>query len=156
MSSDVHLRAISLDISQPSVTKISLKSIFLRFYWNLPGANELNSFLMEDNKIPLLELMLLLVGTWWCLEPGHQQAWCYFWWGPDDAWSQGISRHDLDPVNLRYLKTRHRRVTPVVIIHRWLSARLQYLQCVSNGDIAVLYYAIEWSCVHSTFCLMKQ
>ena len=40
-SSDVHLRAISLEISKPSVTKISLKIIFLRFYWNLPGANEL-------------------------------------------------------------------------------------------------------------------
>ena len=32
---------ISLEISQPSVTKISLKIIFLKFYWNLPGANEL-------------------------------------------------------------------------------------------------------------------
>ena len=41
LTSDVHLRAISLEISQPSVTKISFKIIFLRFYWNLPGANEL-------------------------------------------------------------------------------------------------------------------
>ena len=36
-------RAISLEISQPSIIKISLKIIFLRFYWNLPGANELKS-----------------------------------------------------------------------------------------------------------------
>ena len=46
-SSDVHLGAISLEILQPSVTKIPLKIIFLRFYWNLPGANQLicnNSF----------------------------------------------------------------------------------------------------------------
>ena len=42
-SSDVHLKAISLEISQPSVTKISVKIIFLRFYWNLPGANELTT-----------------------------------------------------------------------------------------------------------------
>ena len=44
MSNDVHvlLRAISFEISQPSATKISLNIIFLRFYWNLPGANELN------------------------------------------------------------------------------------------------------------------
>ena len=27
--------------------------------------------------------------------------------------------------------------------YRWLSARLQYLQCVSNGDTAVLHYAID-------------
>ena len=40
-SSDVHLMAISFEISQPSVTKISLKIIFLRFHWNLPGASEL-------------------------------------------------------------------------------------------------------------------
>ena len=41
-SSDVHLRAISLEISHPLVTKISLNIIFLRSYWNLPGANELS------------------------------------------------------------------------------------------------------------------
>ena len=29
-------------MSQPSVTKIRLKIILLRFYWNLPGANELS------------------------------------------------------------------------------------------------------------------
>ena len=40
-SSDVNLMAISFEISQPSVTKISLKIIFLRVYWNFPGANEL-------------------------------------------------------------------------------------------------------------------
>ena len=27
--------------------------------------------------------------------------------------------------------------------NRWFSARLQYLQCVSNGDTAVLHWAIE-------------
>ena len=42
-SSDVHRMAISLEISQPSVTKISLKIIFLRTYWNSPGANELSN-----------------------------------------------------------------------------------------------------------------
>ena len=40
-SHDVILRAISLEISQPSVTKISFKNIFLRIYWNRSGANEL-------------------------------------------------------------------------------------------------------------------
>ena len=28
-------------------------------------------------------------------------------------------------------------------IHRWLHARLQYLQCISNGDTSVLHWAIE-------------
>ena len=39
-SSDIKLRAILLELSQPSVTKISLKIISLIFYWNLPRANE--------------------------------------------------------------------------------------------------------------------
>ena len=46
VSNDAHLRAISLEMSQPSVTKISVKIIFLRFYWNLPGANELNDSIL--------------------------------------------------------------------------------------------------------------
>ena len=40
-SSDVHLRAILLEISEPSVTKISLKIAYLKLNWNLPGASEL-------------------------------------------------------------------------------------------------------------------
>ena len=27
--------------------------------------------------------------------------------------------------------------------YQWLSARLQYLQCISNGDTAVLHQAID-------------
>ena len=30
-------------------------------------------------------------------------------------------------------------------IYRWLSARLQYLHCISNGDTAVLHQAIDMS-----------
>ena len=40
-SSDIHLRAISQDIPQPSVTKISLKIAYLKFQSNLSGANDL-------------------------------------------------------------------------------------------------------------------
>ena len=31
----------------------------------------------------------------------------------------------------------------VAVIYRWLSARLQYLQCVSNGDTTVLHQTID-------------
>ena len=30
-----------------------------------------------------------------------------------------------------------------VTIEQWLSARLQYLQCISNGDVAVLHWTID-------------
>ena len=41
-SSDIHIRAISQEMPQPSITKIRLKITCLKFYWNSPGANELS------------------------------------------------------------------------------------------------------------------
>ena len=41
--SGIHLRTISQEIPQPSITRISLKIVYLQFLSNLPGANELNS-----------------------------------------------------------------------------------------------------------------
>ena len=39
----MHLRVISQEIPQPSITKTSLKIVYLKFHSNLPGANELKS-----------------------------------------------------------------------------------------------------------------
>ena len=41
-SSDIHIRAISQEMPQPSITKIRLKITYLKFHSNFPGANELN------------------------------------------------------------------------------------------------------------------
>ena len=41
-SSDLHIKAISLDMSQPSITEICLKIACLKLYSNFPGANEVN------------------------------------------------------------------------------------------------------------------
>ena len=46
-------------------------------------------------------------------------------------------------MNLRYATLVITEYTVLRFIYRWLSARLQYLQCVSNGDTAVLYLAID-------------
>ena len=40
----------------------------------------------------------------------------------------------------------------VVGIYRWLSTRLQYLQCVSTGDTAVLHQAIDMNCLVMSLC----
>ena len=40
-SSDIHHRAISQEMPQPSITKISLKITYLKFHSNFPGVNEL-------------------------------------------------------------------------------------------------------------------
>ena len=38
--SDIHLKAVSRQIPQPSITKISMKIIILNLHWNLSGAHE--------------------------------------------------------------------------------------------------------------------
>ena len=40
-SSDIHIRAISQEMSQPSISNIFLKSTCLKLHSNFPGANEL-------------------------------------------------------------------------------------------------------------------
>ena len=40
-SSDIHIKAISQQMPQPSITKIRLKITYLKFSSNFPGANEL-------------------------------------------------------------------------------------------------------------------
>ena len=40
-SSDIHSRAISQEMPQPSITKIRLKITYLKFHSNFSGANEL-------------------------------------------------------------------------------------------------------------------
>ena len=42
-SSDIHIRTISQEMPQPSITKICLKITCLKFHSNFAGANELNS-----------------------------------------------------------------------------------------------------------------
>ena len=42
-SSDIHIRAISQEMPQPTITKIRLKITYLKFHSNFPGANELKS-----------------------------------------------------------------------------------------------------------------
>ena len=48
---DIHLRAISQEITQPIITKIILKITHLKCSQNLQGANELN------DKVPYFKLM---------------------------------------------------------------------------------------------------
>ena len=52
-SSGIHLRAISKEIPEPSITKISLEIAYLIFHSNFPGANEL----MPENIDDMLTLM---------------------------------------------------------------------------------------------------
>ena len=47
----------------------------------------------------------------------------------------------------------NRQPWPLTTSHPWLSARLQYLQCVSTGDTAVLHWAINMMCFISSWAL---
>ena len=66
-SCDIHMRAISQEISQPSITNIFLKITCLKFHSNFPGANELTHWGLViqictngHNKENTLETLLLL------------------------------------------------------------------------------------------------
>ena len=69
--SDIHIRAISQEMPQPSVTKICLKITYLNLHLNFPGANELklpvpftvwrnyaNTNLCHQNSSAQTELMI--------------------------------------------------------------------------------------------------
>ena len=47
---DIHIRAISRQMPQPSINKISLKIKYLKFHSNLSGANELRIKLPKPGK----------------------------------------------------------------------------------------------------------
>ena len=56
--SGIHLRAISYEIPQPPFNKISLKIIYLKLNWNIPGANELIHFIsIHEITIQLHDLL---------------------------------------------------------------------------------------------------
>ena len=49
-SSEIHIGAISQEISQPSIIRFSLNITLLKFYQNLPEVNELKNISMIDSK----------------------------------------------------------------------------------------------------------
>ena len=56
-SSDIHIRAISQEMPQPSIPKMGLKITYLKFHSNFSGANELKAWYLLSTK-PLLKPML--------------------------------------------------------------------------------------------------
>ena len=75
-SQDVHLRGISQEIAQSSITKISFKFFYLKFASNLPGANEL-----KENCISNVNEQ---ANGWWTVSvelvhiPGERGFWPIF------------------------------------------------------------------------------
>ena len=62
-SSDIHIRAISLEMPQPSITKICLKSTYLKFHSNFPGTNELKALnSLGPNQFGFTYLIVLRPG----------------------------------------------------------------------------------------------
>ena len=59
-SSDIHLRASSQEIPQPSITEIIWKIKYLKFHSNLPGANELIDFSRTIWSPPLGTILTII------------------------------------------------------------------------------------------------
>ena len=58
---DIHIRAISQEMPQPSLTKICLKITCLKFHSNFPGGNELKCYVWRsfDSKWGLMPGMVV-------------------------------------------------------------------------------------------------
>ena len=74
-SSDIQLRAFSLQTPQPSITKISWQISFLKFHSNLPEANELTLNVRGPSILGLTRSISWLLMPWLLTSPGHQQPW---------------------------------------------------------------------------------
>ena len=73
--SDIHLRAISQEIHQPSITNTSFKIIYIRFQSNLPRVNELTLNVRGPSYLGLTRSVSWLLMHWLLTSPGHQQPW---------------------------------------------------------------------------------
>ena len=92
MSSDIPLRTISQVISPPSITEISLKIIYAKFHWNLPGVNDLALNMLNcfenykrcvhisyhildfhNGATPYVAFHILWIPCCWC--PGDLRSW---------------------------------------------------------------------------------
>ena len=62
-SSDIHLRASSQEIPQPSITEIICKINYLKFHSNFPGANELTTTVPVPLSRPSPYILTSVVGT---------------------------------------------------------------------------------------------
>ena len=66
-SSDIHLRAISLEIPQPVITNIHLKIDHWKFYSNVTGANVLNTdiFILKWSRVRVNPVHHTPTSPWW-------------------------------------------------------------------------------------------
>ena len=70
-SNDIHLKTIWQEISQPPITKISLKIIDHKFHSNLPGTNELRAFSWRNR----LHFYVFPIKWCWQCTINHRQLW---------------------------------------------------------------------------------
>ena len=51
-SSDIHIREVSKEMPQPSITKIRMKITYIKFHSNFPEASELmQCFILQDSTM---------------------------------------------------------------------------------------------------------
>ena len=86
----VYLRAIWQQIPQPPFTWVSLKIIYLKLIWDLPGANELTHWGQVTHIYALLNRSSLLQVAW--SAPSHypNQCWLIVNWTPESIFQWNL------------------------------------------------------------------
>ena len=85
------------------------------------------------------------------MRPYRLSVYCFsFWWLRDKSHFIIFSTSNRQDESLKIVMGK--RINAMcclfwyilIILFRWLSERLSYLQCISNGNTAVLHWAIDW------------
>ena len=79
-SSDIHLRAISQEIPQPLITKISLKNYLSKIPFKFPRGQWVNVKKAPSTEVGMwlrTQSIPWLLMPWLLVSPDHQQSWHY-------------------------------------------------------------------------------
>ena len=82
-SSDIHIRAISLEMPQPSITKMRLKITYLKCHWNFPGVNVLKYLKYTVQILNIFRGWMKMLspissGWYWVSSSWHHQMETFF------------------------------------------------------------------------------
>ena len=114
-SSDNHIRAISQEIPRPSTIKITLKFTYIKFHFDLPGANELKSFEIVICKVVVILFRPRSGHTVLVFRDKGDQHVC--WWNYDDVMIMMTSSNgNIFRVTGPFVRGIHR--SPVISPHK--------------------------------------
>ena len=143
-------------MSQPLVTKISLKNFFVRFYCNLPGANELTHL---GQVMHICVIKLTIIGSDNGLSPGRRQA---IFWTNVGILLIGLLGTNFSEILMEIVIFSFKKMRLKVLSGKWRPFCLGRNVLISEGHIAMLAAPVTssvwmiWVIMCSSITFFKQ